>query len=229
MKNSYNAIRVLLADDHAVLRKGLSALMTEYGGIEVVGEAENGVEAVKLATRFKPDVVVMDLMMPVMDGLAATLKILEQMPEANIMVLTTFGEAEAIRTALKSGAKGAVTKDLDPDELVAAVRAVARGERFVSHSLEGLMEADDGLDKLTARQREILVDITQGFTNNDISVKYGIAMPTVKEHIRLLFEKLGVANRAEATSLAIRRKIAEPIFHAKVGIAIGCLNLPIGV
>ena len=113
-------IRVLLADDHAVLRKGLLALMTEYGGIEVVGEAENGVEAVKLATRLNPDVVVMDLMMPVMDGLAATLKILEQMPEANIMVLTTFGEAEAIRTALKSGAKGAVTKDLDPDELVAS-------------------------------------------------------------------------------------------------------------
>ena len=201
-------IRVLLADDHAVLRKGLSALMTEYGGIEVVGEAENGVEAVKLAVRLKPDVVVMDLMMPVMDGLAATLKILEQMPEANIMVLTTFGEAEAIRTALKSGAKGAVTKDLDPDELVAAVRAVARGERFVSHSLEGLMEADDGFGKLTARQREILVDITQGLTNNDISVKYGIAMPTVKEHIRLLFEKLGVANRAAAASLAIRRKMA---------------------
>ena len=201
-------IRVLLADDHAVLRKGLSALMTEYGGIEVVGEAENGVEAVKLATRLKPDVVVMDLMMPVMDGLAATLKILEQMPEVNVMVLTTFGEAEAIRTALKSGAKGAVTKDLDPDELVAAIRAVARGERFVSHSLEGLMEADDGFSKLTTRQREILVDITQGLTNNDISVKYGIAMPTVKEHIRLLFEKLGVANRAEATSLAIRRKMA---------------------
>ena len=213
MKNSYKNIRVLLADDHAVLRKGLSALMAEYGGIEVVGEAENGAEAVKLAVRLKPDVVVMDLMMPVMDGLAATLKILEQMPEANIMVLTTFGEAEAIRTALKSGAKGAVTKDLDPDELVAAVRAVARGERFVSHSLEGLMEADDGFDKLTARQREILVDITQGLTNNDISVKYSIAMPTVKEptvkeHIRLLFEKLGVANRAEAASLAIRRKMA---------------------
>ena len=201
-------ISVLLADDHAVLRKGLSALMTEYGGIEVVGEAETGAEAVKLATRLKPDVVVMDLMMPVMDGLEATLKILEQMPEANIIVLTTFGEAEAIRTALKSGAKGAVTKDLDPDELMAAIRAVARGERFVSHSLEGLMEADDGFDKLTARQREILLDITQGLTNNDISVKYGIAMPTVKEHIRLLFEKLGVANRAEATSLAIRRKIA---------------------
>lgn len=204
----YNNIRVLLADDHAVLRKGLSALMTEYGGIEVVGEAENGAEAVKLTTRLKPDVVVMDLMMPVMDGLEATLKILEQMPEANILVLTTFGEAEAIRTALKSGAKGAVTKDLDPDELVAAIRAVASGERFLSHSLEGLMEADDGLEKLTARQREILVDITQGFTNNDISVKYGIAMPTVKEHIRLLFEKLGVANRAEATALALRRKIA---------------------
>ena len=207
-KDGNKNIRVLLADDHAVLRKGLSALMAEYGGIEVVGEAENGVEAVKLATRLKPDVVVMDLMMPVMDGLAATLKILEQMPEANVMVLTTFGEAEAIRTALKSGAKGAVTKDLDPDELVAAIRAVARGERFVSHSLEGLMAADDGFGKLTARQREILVDITRGLTNNDISVKYGIAMPTVKEHIRLLFEKLGVANRAEAASLAIRRKMA---------------------
>ena len=201
-------IRVLLADDHAVLRKGLSALMAEYGGIEVVGEAENGAEAVKLATRLKPDVVVMDLMMPVMDGLAATLKMLEQMPEVNVMVLTTFGEAEAIRTALKSGAKGAVTKDLDPDELVAAIRAVARGERFVSHSLEGLMEADDGFGKLTARQREILVDITRGLTNNDISVKYGIALPTVKDHIRLLFEKLGVSNRAEAASLAVRRRMA---------------------
>ncbi|MBQ3748197.1 MAG: response regulator transcription factor [Kiritimatiellae bacterium] len=201
-------IRVLLADDHAVLRKGLSALMAEYGGIEVVGEAENGAEAVKLATRLKPDVVVMDLMMPVMDGLAATLKILEQMPEANIMVLTTFGEAEAIRTALKSGAKGAVTKDLDPDELVAAIRAVAAGGSFVSSSLKGLLEEDDGMESLTQRQREILADIANGLSNKGISEKYSIALPTVKDHIRLIFEKLDVSNRAGAAALAIRRKMA---------------------
>ena len=201
-------IRVLLADDHAVLRKGLSALMAEYGGIEVVGEAENGAEAVKLATRLKPDVVVMDLMMPVMDGLAATLKILEQMPEANIMVLTTFGEAEAIRTALKSGAKGADTKELDPDELVAAIRAVAAGGSFVSSSLKGLLEEDDGMESLTQRQREILADIANGLSNKGISEKYSIALPTVKDHIRLIFEKLDVSNRAGAAALAIRRKMA---------------------
>ena len=201
-------IRVLLADDHAVLRKGLSALMAEYGGIEVVGEAENGAEAVKLATRLKPDVVVMDLMMPVMDGFAATLKILEQMPEANIMVLTTFGEAEAIRTALKSGAKGAVTKDLDPDELVAAIRAVAAGGSFVSSSLKGLLEEDDGMESLTQRQREILAEIANGLSNKGISEKYSIALPTVKDHIRLIFEKLDVSNRAGAAALAIRRKMA---------------------
>ena len=206
MKQS-KRIRVLLADDHAVLRKGLSALLAENDGIEVAGEAENGAEAVALAARLKPDVVVMDLVMPVMDGLEATLKIVEGDPDAKILLLTTFGEAEAIRTALKSGAKGAVTKDLDPDELVAAIRTVASGGTFVAQSLKSLLD-DDAIDSLTPRQREILVDISQGFTNNDISVKYGIALPTVKDHIRLLFEKLGVSNRAEAASLAVRRRMA---------------------
>ena len=206
MKQS-KRIRVLLADDHAVLRKGLSALLAENEGIEIAGEAENGEEAVALAGRCRPDAIVMDLVMPRMDGLEATLKIIRNDPDAKILLLTTFGEAEAIRTALKSGAKGAVTKDLDPDELVAAIRTVASGGTFVAQSLKGLLD-DDAIDSLTPRQREILVDISQGFTNNDISVKYGIALPTVKDHIRLLFEKLGVSNRAEAASLAVRRRMA---------------------
>ena len=206
MKQS-KRIRVLLADDHAVLRKGLSALLAENEGIEIAGEAENGEEAVALAGRCRPDAIVMDLVMPRMDGLEATLKIIRNDPDAKILLLTTFGEAEAIRTALKSGAKGAVTKDLDPDELVAAIRTVASGGTFVAQSLKSLLD-DDAIDSLTPRQREILVDISQGFTNNDISVKYGIALPTVKDHIRLLFEKLGVSNRAEAASLAVRRRMA---------------------
>lgn len=201
-------VRVLLADDHAVLRKGLSALLAEHGGIEVVGEAEDGAEAVALAERLEPDVVVMDLAMPRMDGLEATLKIVGRDPGAKVLMLTTFGEAEAIRTALRSGARGAATKDIDPDELVSAIRTVASGGTFVSDSLKGLVDDADGAANLTPRQREILVDISQGFTNNDISVKYGIALPTVKDHIRLLFEKLGVANRAEAASLAVRRRMA---------------------
>ena len=201
-------VRVLLADDHAVLRKGLSALLAEHGGIEVVGEAEDGAEAVALAERLEPDVVVMDLAMPRMDGLEATLKIVGRDPGAKVLMLTTFGEAEAIRTALRSGARGAATKDIDPEELVGAIRTIASGGTFVSDSLKGLVDDADGAANLTPRQREILVDISQGFTNNDISVKYGIALPTVKDHIRLLFEKLGVANRAEAASLAVRRRMA---------------------
>ena len=207
MKQSKH-IRVLLADDHAVLRKGLSALLAENDGIEIAGEAENGEEAVAFAGRCRPDAIVMDLVMPGMDGLEATLKIIRNDPDAKILLLTTFGEAEAIRTALKSGARGAATKDIDPEELVGAIRTVASGGTFVSQSLKGLLEEDDAIDSLTPRQREILVDISQGFTNNDISVKYGIALPTVKDHIRLLFEKLGVSNRAEAASLAVRRRMA---------------------
>ncbi len=201
------SIRVVLADDHAVLRKGLMALLAENGGIEVVGEAENGEEAVELTLRLKPDVTVIDLVMPVMDGLAATLKIIEGNPDANVMVLTTFAEAEAIRTALKSGARGAVTKDLNPDELVEAIRTVARGEQFVSSTLNDLLEEDDGLDSLTQRQRDILSDISRGLTNKDISAKYGIAVPTVKDHIRILFDKLHVSNRAEAASFAVKRRL----------------------
>ena len=200
-------IRVVLADDHAVLRKGLSALLAESGGIEVVGEAENGAEAVAQAGRLKPDVVVMDLVMPVMDGLDATLKIVADDPNAKILMLTTFGEAEAIRTALKSGASGAATKDIDPDELVAAIHAIASGGTYIAPSLKGLLEEKGSMDSLTARQRGILADISRGLTNKDIAAKYGIAIPTVKDHIRILFEKLGVSNRAEATSLALQRRL----------------------
>ena len=198
---------VLLVDDHSVVRMGLAAIINIEKDLKVCGEAESGAEAVKLAKEMRPDVVVMDFMMPGMDGAEATEAVLRASPESKVLVLTTYGTSSDIARALKSGATGAVTKNLSNDELVDAIRATARGERMLSAEIEASLSEAESDNGLTTRQREVLDSITRGLSNDDIAGMLGISKVRVKQHLAALYQKLGAANRAEAVAIALRRQL----------------------
>ena len=200
-------IRILVADDHAIVRMGLAALLKREKDMSVVGEAEDGLEAVEQAERFKPDVVLLDLMMPKMDGAEATAAILGKCPTARILVLTTFGTSESIGKALRSGATGAVQKNLSNVELLSAIRDVAAGRQVISSDIRETLASDDPIPDLTERQMEILQSLTRGLTNNEIAKQYGITYDGVKSHLKVIFSKLGVTGRAEAISIALRKHL----------------------
>ena len=198
---------VLLVDDHSVVRMGLAAIINIEKDLKVCGEAESGAEAVKLAKEMRPDVVVMDFMMPGMDGAEATAAVLRASPESKVLVLTTYGTSADIARALKCGATGAVTKNLSNEELADAIRAAARGERMLSAEIEASLSEAESNNGLTARQREVLDSITRGLSNDDIAGMLGISKVRVKQHLAALYQKLGAANRAEAVAIALRRQL----------------------
>jgi len=199
-------IRILLADDHAIVRSGLAAVLGFEDDLEVVGEAANGQRAVKLAAELKPDVVVMDLMMPVLNGAEATAKIRAADPDVNVLVLTTYGSSADIGRALEAGAAGAIMKSASNREIKSAIRHVAAGRRHVAPEIAAEL-ADTPEPALTGRQAEILEAATRGFTNEDIARQLGITASCVKQHLSAVFQKLGVATRAEATALALRKQL----------------------
>ena len=198
---------VLLVDDHSVVRMGLAAIINIEKDLKVCGEAESGAEAVKLAKEMRPDVVVMDFMMPGMDGAEATAAVLRASPESKVLVLTTYGTSVDIARALKCGATGAVTKNLSNEELADAIRATARGERMLSAEIEASLSEAESDNGLTTRQREVLDSITRGLSNDDIAGMLGISKVRVKQHLAALYQKLGAANRAEAVAIALRRQL----------------------
>ena len=198
---------VLLVDDHSVVRMGLAAIINIEKDLKVCGEAESGAEAVKLAKEMRPDVVVMDFMMPGMDGAEATSAVLRASPESKVLVLTTYGTSVDIARALKCGATGAVTKNLSNEELADAIRATARGERMLSAEIEASLSEAESDNGLTTRQREVLDSITRGLSNDDIAGMLGISKVRVKQHLAALYQKLGAANRAEAVAIALRRQL----------------------
>ena len=202
-----NRIKVLIADDHAVVRMGLASLLGTSKAIEVVGEAFDGEDTVRKALKLKPDVTIMDLVMPRKDGIAATTEILEKLPEAKVLILTTFSSSENIAKALKAGATGAVLKSSSNDELIGAVLKVARGERYLSADIEHLLEDDPPLPDLSPRQIEILESISRGLTNKEISTQLEISLESVKSHIKIILEKLSAASRTEAASIAQRKHL----------------------
>ena len=200
-------IRILLADDHSLIRMGLAALFKYQKDIKVVGEAEDGDEAVRLALRLKPDVVVMDLAMPVMDGATATARIREALPETRVLILTSFGTSADLSRALAAGATGALNKDSGNDELLSAIRTVVDGGRAVSDEIARLIEEEPVPPEFTERQLEVLHAVTRGLTNAEIGRQFGISADAVKQHVNAIFAKLGAANRTEAVTIALRKQL----------------------
>ncbi len=202
-------IKVLIVDDHAILRMGLTALLNSKKDIEVVGDAANGPAGIRKALKLKPDVVIMDLAMPDMDGAETTRQLLAKAPDSKVMILTTFGTADGISHALDAGALGAVMKNVEFTELVDAIRTIAGGGHYVSPEIERILEADPPIPALSPRQAEILSSLVRGLSNIDIASQLGISLDMVKEHTTSLFAKLGVANRTEAVAIAMRKHLVQ--------------------
>ena len=200
-------IKVLLADDHAIMRMGLSSLMETARDIAVVGEADDGESAVRKSLKLQPDVVIMDLMMPVMDGVEATAEIRRRLPGTKVLILTTFGTADGIAHALNAGASGALMKNVEYSKLLDAIRRIDRGERIVSPEIEAHIAEHPPLPGLTPRQREILESITKGLTNADIAKQLGIRIDSVQEHISAILLKLGASTRSEAVAIVLRKHL----------------------
>jgi NarL family two-component system response regulator LiaR len=200
-------IKILVADDHAIVRVGLVTLLSRVPDFEIVGEAGNGAVAVSKALKLAPDVVVLDLVMPKMDGVTATAALHEKLPGAKVLILTSFGTSEDISRALNAGAVGAILKNAANSELVSAIRRVAAGKRTISPEIENMLANDPPVPELSPRQRDILESIMRGLTNNQIAMQFEISPESVKTHIAKLFEKIGAASRSEAVSIALRKQL----------------------
>ena len=202
-------IRVLVVDDHAVVREGLRTFLELQDGIEVAGEAADGGEAIEAAERLRPDVVLMDLVMPALDGLAAMRALRERVPGARVIVLTSFADDDKLLPALRAGAAGYLLKNAEPQELARAVRAANAGEALLDpHVAARLVDALAGekepLDRLTPREREVLQLIGRGFSNKRIAQELRLSEKTVKTHVGHVLAKLGVDDRTQAAVFAVR-------------------------
>ncbi len=196
-------VKVLLADDHLVVRMGISAIISFEKDLEVVGSADNGIDAVRLARALKPDVIVMDLMMPKKNGVDATVEILAENPSARVLVLTTFGTSQDIAKVMAAGAAGALVKTSSQAEIIAAIRAVAAGRRVMSDEIRNATSAASSVPRLSARQLEVLNLVAKGFPNHDVARILGISVNSVKDHLKNIYAILNVSSRTEAASLAI--------------------------
>lgn len=207
-------IRVLIADDHALLRNGLMMFLSSCSDIEVVGEAANGQEAVEQCATLKPDVVLMDLIMPELDGIAATRAILHSNPKIRIIALTSFKEDERIYTAVKAGIVGYLLKDCTPEELASAVRDVYAGKTTIpSEYMQAALRVAENINlrqvHLSERERDVLLLIVRGLSNRQIAHNLTLGESTIKFHVSNILSKLGVATRAEAVAMAIQYNLVE--------------------
>ena len=204
-------IRVLIVDDHGVVREGLRAFLDLQDGLEVVGEAADGRQALAQAERLRPDVILMDLVMPHLDGVGAMRELRRRMPEIRVVALTSFLDEERLLPAIQAGAAGYLLKDADPAEVVRAVRAAHEGQAIIAPAAAArLVDAisqsagPSPHDRLTAREREVLELIANGRSNKLIALELGISEKTVKAHVGRVLAKLGVADRTQAALLAVR-------------------------
>jgi NarL family two-component system response regulator LiaR len=205
-------IRVMLVDDHTMVRRGLATFLKVFEDLQLVGEAENGETAIQLCAEVLPDVILMDMVLPVMDGATATRAIRRQFPQVQVIVLTSFKEGELIKNALEAGAIGYLLKDVSADELVDAIRAAHAGRATLSpEAAQALVETTNqprtyGLD-LTEREREVLALMIEGLNNTQIAGRLTVSPSTIKSHVSNILAKLGVASRTEAVTLALRNRI----------------------
>ena len=204
-----DSIRVLVVDDHAVVREGLRSFLELQDGIEVVGEAADGEEALELARRVGPDVVLMDLVMPNVDGLEAMRRLRQSAPTARVIVLTSFLDEDHLLPAMRAGAAGYLLKNAQPQELARAIRAADAGEALIDPAVAArlvdvLAQHRPPIERLTPREREVLELIGRGFSNKRIALELGIAEKTAKTHVSNLLGKLGLADRTQAALYAAR-------------------------
>lgn len=201
-------IRILLVDDHSVVRQGLKMFLALDDDLEVVGEAANGQEALRLAHALKPDVVLMDLLMPIMDGITATAAIRKEVPDTEVIALTSVLEDASVTGAIRAGAIGYLLKDTEQDELVRAIRAAANGQVQLSpQALTRLMRevrAPESPETLTERETEVLRLLAQGLSNKEIGRSLNVGEKTVKTHVSNILSKLGVPSRTQAALYAVR-------------------------
>lgn len=202
------AVRLLIAEDHAVVRQGLRMFLRLDDDIEVIGEAVDGREAVELAHRLRPDVVVMDLLMPVMDGISATAAIRNDLPDVEVIALTSFLEDHLVTEALRAGAIGYLLKDTDADSLRQAVRAAHSGQVYLSHTAADRLvresDAPQSSQQLTKREVDVLVLLARGRSNKEIARELSIGQQTVKTYVGNIFSKLNVSSRTQAALHAVR-------------------------
>ena len=207
-----NPIRVMIVDDHMMVRRGLATFLKVFDDLELSGEAENGEVAIQLCARVQPDVILMDMVMPIMDGAVATRVIRQQFPQVQVIALTSFKEGELIKNALEAGAIGYLLKDVTADDLVRAIRAAQRGRVTLSPEAAQILVETTNLPPvpggdLTEREREVLVLMIEGLNNTQIAGRLTVSPSTIKSHVSNILSKLGVASRTEAVTLALRNKI----------------------
>jgi NarL family two-component system response regulator LiaR len=215
-RTSVRTIRVLVADDHAIVRKGICALLATEPGIDIVGEAQDGQEAIRETQRLRPDVILMDLVMPGMDGLEAIRHIAVHQPEVRILVLTSFAGDDKVFPAIRAGALGYLLKDSDPEELVQAIHQVYHGQSWLHPTiarklLQELSHPSDqrpGLDLLTEREIEVLQLVARGQSNREISSGLTISEATVRTHVSNILTKLNLSSRTQAALYALREGLA---------------------
>jgi NarL family two-component system response regulator LiaR len=207
MKQGSKKIKVLIADDHGIVRAGLASILGFEDDIAVVGEANNGLHAVEQCKALRPDVIIMDLMMPQLNGVEATVRITREMPETKVMILTTYGSADDIGRALEAGAAGTMIKTVSNDTLVSAIRQIAAGGSCIAPEIRRMLMSEPPTPDLTERQREILAAAMRGLTNEDIARQFNITSSGVKQCLSKIYQKLNVANRAEAIAYALNKKI----------------------
>src|SRR5690349_23639697 len=222
------AIRVLIADDQRVVRDGLSMLVALIDGVEVVGTASDGAEAVQLAAAYRPDVIMMDLRMPGTDGISATADLRERLPATRVLVLTTYADEDAILPALRAGARGYLTKDASAEQIEAAIRAVHAGQTYLDPAVQERLvaavvsrppppdPAGPGAgrqppDGLTTREAEVLALLASGLSNAEIAQRLYLSHATVKTHINRIFAKTGARDRAQAVRYAYQHGLTTPV------------------
>lgn len=208
-------IKILVADDHTIVRQGLKLILSSQPDLEVAGEAATGTEAVELAQKLRPDIVLLDVAMPELNGIEATRRMMQNNPRLRILVLSMHKEAVYVREILKAGARGYLLKDVIDTELINAVRSVARGDGYVSPAVSGALLSDyrqnitDPADLLTAREREVLQLIAEGKTNKEVATKLNLSVYTVDSHRGKIMEKLNLHSTGELVRFAVKHGLAD--------------------
>jgi two-component system response regulator NreC len=208
-------IRILLADDHALVRQGLGMILGAQKDMEIVGQAGNGNEAVELAEKLKPDVIVMDVAMPELNGIEATRRLAASLPRTRVLALSMHKDSVYVREILRAGARGYLLKDSGDADLIAAVRAIAKGEGYISPSVSDAVLSDyrkhvtDPLDLLTSREREVLQHIAEGQTNKEIATSLNLSVYTVEAHRGRIMEKLNLHSTGELVRFALRNGLID--------------------